>query len=179
MSQPLATPQPPTPLYRARPEDLSLVNASPFCSQHEYRTALPLSLILEGRQFFAPVVNNLRPGDEVGLVRFHDRNWLRVTEVAVTRVVAASVKEKWVELRLIGEIEIIPLAADAPPPPRQPERYVQGNGTVKWNVGTKQYDVIVAGQPIFATADKTHAEAIANGSVPIPPPSLPQPPAAA
>ena len=53
-------------------------------------------------------------------------------------------------------------------PEREPERYVPGEGEIKWNPGKKTYEIRVAGEVMATERDKDRALAIAAGSEPLP-----------
>lgn len=51
---------------------------------------------------------------------------------------------------------------------REPERYVPGEGGVKWNPGKQTFEIIVAGEVMATARNKERALAIAAGSEPLP-----------
>lgn len=53
-------------------------------------------------------------------------------------------------------------------PERVPERYVPGEGEIRWNPGKKTYEIVVAGQVLAEERDKDKALAMAAGSLPLP-----------
>lgn len=155
--------------YRAKANDLCMADAMPFHQHFEYRTTLPLDDALHD-QFFLPVANNLRPGDEVTLVSYDrppgPRHDARIVEIATVRVVEKG--RDRVELHRIGDIERIPRRAvidNEDPAPR--EAYVSGDGKAVWNVGARAYDIKVGGKVVASEPDKDKAAAMARGDIPL------------
>ena len=72
--------------------------------------------------------------------------------------------QQWTDWRSTDEAPPEPVAA----PEREPERYVPGEGEIKWNPGKQTFEIIVAGEVLATERDKELALRIAAGSEPLP-----------
>lgn len=151
---------------RAKPGDLCMADAMPFQQHYEYRTTDPVGAVIHDK-FFLPVAGNLRPGDQVTICRYDSGAHDCLIELGTVRVIEKAHDE--IRLFQIGEVSHIqppkPTEADAVEPV---PGFIQGDGAVKWNIGTMKHDVVLDGVVIASCDKKEDALAIAGGQVPIP-----------
>lgn len=151
--------------HRAKPGDLCMSDAMPWCQHFEYRTDLPLKDITHDK-FFLPVRDNLRDGDAITLCRFAkvdkgtQEKLLEVVEVRVLKC-----EHEGVKLGQRGKIETFDHGdtAAAKPPKAPVEKYIPADGEVRWNPGKKEHEVFADGKAVFSSADKAEAQAVARG----------------
>lgn len=155
--------------HRARYGNLYCVSQAPYASHHCYQSPLPIEEMLQP-EFYLPVRNNLRVGDTIRVVQTVAGENTRVLAWAEAMVVDADAKA--VDLRILSGPTKIPLPkpaeGSAAPADGQPDKFVGGNGEVKWNAGRKMHEVVVGGETVFASRDKDLCTAVARGDTPIP-----------
>lgn len=149
---------------RAKAGNLCMSDAMPFCQHHTYRTGLALVDCLHNA-FFLPVRGNLRDGDRITFCRFETidkTSQEKLIEVAEVRVL--SCEDKAVNIAIVGEIVSFEHArAELEAEPEPDEKYVLGDGKVKYNSRTHRHEVIVDGEVVHVAADKDEAIAVARG----------------
>ncbi len=147
------------------PTSLCRAEDGTYCQQHNYLTADPISVI-KTHGYFTRVRDRLRVGDTILITRVLADRVCDRFELLVVKL-----PEREIEFRLLGEILSIPaLAVEEPEPEPAEPQFVQGDCVTRWNPGRQLHQVIAAadGAVICGVRDKSFAEQIAQGSVPIP-----------
>lgn len=154
-----------------------------LCRRGDGQFGTPFAYTFEGKEhgmesvfddgFFLPVAANLIAGDTIRIMQIEKpvptkpETW-RVA--AFAEVLVTFNDRKTIETVVTQK----PAALTAPEPEQaasevfEQENYVSGSGEVKWNPGIKKHEVIVDGEPVFASKDKEEAQAVCRGDQPIP-----------
>lgn len=160
-----------------KPTDLCMTEAMPFQQRHECRTTLPLADVLTDR-FFNNVRANLRAGDSISICQYeaapgnhHKAKMIAFCEVRVTEVTQEAVKLFVTKApvsvaagQVYGETGDDTVQGGG-------VRYIEGDGQVRWNPGSKAYDIVVNGKVVVAGIPrdrKEWAQAVARGDEPLP-----------
>lgn len=159
-----------------KPQDLCMTDAMPFQQRHECRTTLPLTDALTDR-FFNNVRANLRAGDSIAICQYeaapgnhHKAKLVAFAEVRVSEIAPDAVKlfVTRAPVDVAGQV----FAAEGDDTIQGGGvRYVTGNGLVRWNPGSKSYDIVVDGKVVVSGIPrerKEWAQAVARGDEPLP-----------
>lgn len=159
-----------------KPQDLCMTDAMPFQQRHECRTTLPLADVLTDR-FFNNVRANLRAGDSIAICQYeaapgnhHKAKLVAFCEVRVSEIAADAVKLFVTKAPVVVTGALYGEAGDDTIEGGS-VRYVKGSGQVRWNPGSKAYDIVVDGKVVVAGIPrerKEWAQAVARGDEPLP-----------
>lgn len=122
--------------------------------------------------FFAGLWTRMRVGDEVRIFEMKDGRVMRMCEAMVIeqserKVLIVPIRPE-IKFDKYLESHDMYVKKDESPTKEPHVEYAKENGTVKWNPGSKKYDVMIGGERVAKIADKNEAEAIAYGQAPIP-----------
>lgn len=171
---------------RAKPGDLCMSDAMPFCQHHEYRTGYPLAEVLHDR-FFLPMRGQLYGGDSITICQFEKdhvgRREARLLALVTVRVISSSPAAETVPLLMVGEIVRVDepqsregierqAAHDAVEADRRRTKPIKAapaaGPTIKFNVGSRKYEVCADGNTLardFETREQAEAWMAANAQV--------------
>lgn len=149
---------------RAKPTNLVLVNAAPFGSAYVYHDTVSLDVVL-GDEFFLPVRNQLRPGDDLSLRRTGKGNDGEVRVIEIAEIVVTDSSRSGVSLVLKPGY---PMEVSDPSPEPSKEVYLS-EGHYVTNAGSAGFAVRDPDKNIvFRTTDEVLARNVAEGAVPVP-----------
>lgn len=153
---------------RVKPQNMYMCEATSFGQRWTCATTDPLIAALTD-EYFLPMRSQLYAGDEIRVceVTSMDRHTARVLRWVDLLVVEAAMDR--VETMPIGDVRDVPEAAPQATAASEPdERYITGDGEVRWNLGKKVHEVVLAGEVIASSPDKDEACRIARGELPLP-----------
>ena len=119
--------------------------------------------------FFDEIRDNLVVGDTIRVIEIQKEVVTGVIDFMVVAKAKTTVNCRPMSEGII-RFKAIEARKDkvAPPVYVEPEKFIEGSGTVAWNPGMKRYVVSVGDKKIVSVKDKEEAEAIARGDKPLP-----------
>jgi len=134
-----------------------------ICKDHDINTCFQPG-------FFDTLTGNFMAGDSIRCMKIVKERIVAMCDGVVLEVcVNGNVRN--VDFIPIGDIitfsegrNIQPEKEKAPAAPI----YIKEDGTVKWNLGRKVYQVVVKGEVVYETPEKQLAQQIARGDQPVP-----------
>ena len=148
-----------------KPEDGNYgKNFNYICKDHDVKTCFKPG-------FFDTLTGNFMAGDTIRCLKIEKERVLAMCDGVVleTRV---NGNVRTVDFRATSDVVDFSesLSLEEPEEEDTPDapKYIKEDGTVKWNLGRKVYQVVVKGEVVYETPEKQLAQQIARGDQPVP-----------
>jgi|TARA_R110000803_G_scaffold137219_4_gene204219 hypothetical protein len=134
-----------------------------ICDQHDVKECYQVG-------FFDPLAGNLMAGDTIRILEVRDNRVRAMTEGIVLEILRTKQADTVEFFPLISKVIKFPVRTFKEPNKEEqvPATYIQGAGTVEYNIGKKAYMILCDGKIISQCVNKERAHAVARGDFPVP-----------